>query len=77
MRTTPTEFAQALPRPSDDVYFRLQMQAEARAKRNGHPNPAQAGRDAVELRRTVVAQDHEPNPEYILTVTCGEYRRCV
>jgi hypothetical protein len=63
------------PRFSDDPLHRIQLQAEARARRNGHADPAQAGRDAVELRRSVVAKDHEPSVETILTVCCGAYTR--
>ena len=75
MSTTASQFAAALPVKADDPYFRIQVLAEARARRNGHADPIQAGKDAVELRRSVVAKDHEPSAEMILTTVAGSFRR--
>ncbi len=60
------------PRITDDPYARISLQAEKRAVRNG-VDPVQAARAAVELRRSVVARDHEPNVESILTIVAGRY----
>ena len=63
-------------RPSDDPMFRLQQQAENRARRNGHADPAKAGRDAMALRKLLVSGgENEPDSERILRTVAGEYRR--
>lgn len=63
-----------LPRPSDDVYHRIQSYAEARARRNGR-DAGKAGRDAMALYRLVLATGSEPNVEHIVATAAGEFAR--
>lgn len=62
------------PRRTDDPAFRIQMQAENRAEKNGL-DPKVAGRKAMALRKLMISIGIEPDSERILRVTCGEYQR--
>lgn len=64
------------PRRSDDPFFRIQLLAEARARRNGADELAahRAGRKAMLLRRALLDLKLEPNNEDILRTVAGEFR---
>ena len=66
------------PRRSDDPFWRIQQQAEARARNNGADEAAQhkAGRKAMILRRAILDLKLEPDAEHILRTVCGEHKRC-
>lgn len=65
------------PRRSDDPFWRIQQQAEARARNNGADEAAQhrAGRTAMILRRAILDLKLEPDAEHILRTVCGDHKR--